>query len=107
MRKLTSPEISIFAKYLYFTYTEAQRITDVFYSEKAKNNFRLARPMLDNVDDYIREWENNWYRYYTWEQLLESEVDQGCSGLTESECVDLLGKAIFQITDTLYIQTVF
>ena len=105
MRKLTQDEIVKMSKYLHFTEQESAEIADIFYLEKLNGNYRLNYTKLDNFNDYIIEWENHWYRYNTWKELLQSE-DEQADGLTASECEELQGSAIFRLTTGMYIQTV-
>lgn len=45
---------------------------------------KIAWKELKTADDYIKMYDDNFYTYQTWEDLLESEKDQS-DGLTEDE----------------------
>ena len=90
-----------------FTINETREIADIFYQQKHKDNYRLNSTSLDSVEDYIKEYENNWFRYSNWQQLIESEIEQGACGWDEDECRELIGQAIFQLSSGMYIQTVY
>ena len=75
MKKLNTEEIKQFADALCFTESEAKEITDLFYKLKVKNpinNWKVAMP-LNDVDEYIREWENHWHRETNWEEYYKYE----------------------------------
>ena len=77
MKKLSKEEIIQFADALLFTESEAKDITDLFYkikSEYSINHWRLLLP-LDNVEEYIREWENHWHRENNLKECFEYERD--------------------------------
>lgn len=107
MKILNDNEIKTMSIALNFTINETREIADIFYQQKHKDNYRLNSTSLDSVDDYIREYNYSWYRYSTWEQLIESEIEQGSDGLDEDECRELIGEAIFQLSSGMYIQTVY
>lgn len=107
MKTLNYNEIKVMSETLNFTIEETREIADIFYREKHKDNYRLNSTSLDSVEDYIREYDNNWFRYSNWQQLIESEIEQGSDGLDEDECRKLIGEAIFQLSSGMYIQTVY
>lgn len=106
MRRLNDKEIKEMRDSLDFTLDETKEIAEIFYTEKEKGNFILKNTNLNSVDDYIKEYENYWYRYSTWERLLESEEDQN-EGLTPEECEGLKNIAIFQLSSGMWIQSVY
>ena len=75
MKKLNNLEIKQFADALCFSQSEAQDITDLFYNLKKANpiNHWRVRLPLDNVDEYIREWENHWHREANIEECFKCE----------------------------------
>lgn len=77
MKKLNNMEIKQFADALFFSQSEAQDITDLFYNLKKDNPINHWRVMLplDNVDEYIREWENHWHREANIEECFKYEKD--------------------------------
>ena len=78
MKKLTTEEIKQFADALGFSQSEAKDITDLFYKLKTANPINHWRVMLplDNVDEYIREWENHWHREANIEECFKCEKDE-------------------------------
>lgn len=75
MKKLDIEEIIIFADALSFTESEAKDVTDLLYNLKMENpinHWRVMMP-LDDVDDYIREWENHWHREINFTECFEYE----------------------------------
>ena len=77
MKKLNNVEIQQFADALFFSQSEAQDITDLFYNLKKDNPINHWRVMLplNNVDEYIREWENHWHRETNIEECFKCEKD--------------------------------
>lgn len=63
------------------------------------------RYKLNNPEDYINMYDDNFYTYWTWEALVKSETDQS-NGLTEEECREELGKTIWQLPCGWYVQYV-
>ena len=77
MKKLNIEEIKQFADALSFTESEAKDITDLFYNLKMENpvnHWRVLMP-LNDVDEYIREWENHWHRENNFEECFEYEKE--------------------------------
>ena len=105
MRRLTQEEVKTFADYLCFTEQEAYEITELFFNEKERGNYRMKYTELETLDDYIHEWECDWYRYSSWEQLVESENEQN-EGLTEEDLEKLKGFAVFFLSTGMIVQAV-
>lgn len=77
MKKLNTEEIKQFADALLFTESEAKDITDLFYKlkmENPTNHWRVLLP-LNDVDEYIREWENHWHRENNFTECFEYEKE--------------------------------
>ena len=77
MKKLNAEEIKQFADALIFTESEAKDITDLFYNLKMEhptNHWRVLRP-LNDVDEYIREWENHWHRESNFTECYQYEKE--------------------------------
>lgn len=74
MKKLNIEEIKRFASVLNFTESEAKDITDLFYNLKMNpvNHWRVLMP-LNDVDEYIREWEDHWHRENNFKECFEYE----------------------------------
>ena len=77
MKKLNKEEIIQFANILSFTESEAEDITDLFYNLKKENQVNNWRVIfqLNNVDEYIKEWENHWHRENNLKECFEYEKD--------------------------------
>ena len=77
MKKLNTEEIKQFANALSFTESEAKDIVELLYNLKAKNpinHWKVLMP-LNDVDEYIREWENHWHREANIEACFEYEKE--------------------------------
>lgn len=77
MKRLNVEEIKQFADALNFTESEAKDIVDLFYNLKMENpinNWRVLMP-LNDVDEYIREWENHWHRESNFTECFEYEKE--------------------------------
>lgn len=77
MKKLNAEEVKQFADALCFTESEAKDITDLFYNLKIENpvnNWRVMMP-LNDVDEYIREWENHWHRENNFTECFKYEKE--------------------------------
>ena len=75
MKRLNTEEIKQFANALNFTESEAKDITDLFYHLKVENptnHWKVLMP-LNDVDEYIREWENHWHREANIEECFKCE----------------------------------
>ena len=66
---------------------------------------RIARKPLLTWKDYVKMYDESFYTYRTWEELVRSEVEQG-DGLTEDECRAYLNIHIFQLPCGWYVQEV-
>ena len=77
MKKLNTEEIKQFADALLFTESEAKDITDLFYNLKTENSINHWRVLLplNDVDEYIREWENHWHRENNFTECFEYEKE--------------------------------
>ena len=75
MKKLNIEEIKQFARVLNFTESEAKDITDLFYNLKMENPVNHWRVLmsLNDVDEYIREWEDHWHRENNFRECFEYE----------------------------------
>ena len=90
MKKLSNEEIKTMADALCMTEQEAKETADIFvkiYEEQGnKSGWKIHLP-LNNVDDYISEWEGHWHREINWEEYYEYEKENNlyCYGETEDE----------------------
>lgn len=108
MKKLTNAEIKTMGELLNFAEADAKEIADIFYTQKESGNYRLDHTSLDTLEDYTREWENCWFRYPSYEELVQSEEEQGeAYRLTPEQLEEQKGKSIFQLSSGMWVQTTF
>ena len=94
-----------------FTYAENFQATkelmelfDNIKKSKVLGTYESKKP-LDKAEDYIKFYDENFYTYGSWTDLVESEEEQG-DGLTEEECRKCLNKTIWQLPCGWYVQYV-
>ncbi len=61
---------------------------------------------LESEEDYIKMYDDNFYTYKTWSELVKSEIEQGASGMTEEECQAEINNTIWQLPCGWYVQYV-
>lgn len=66
---------------------------------------RIAKRPLKTPEDYIRMYDDSFYTYWTWEELIKSEAEQS-NGLTREECEEQLNETIWQLPCGWYVQYV-
>ena len=66
---------------------------------------KITRKPLSTWKDYVRMYDDSFYTYRTWEELVRSEAEQN-DGLTEEECKEQLGETIWQLPCGWYVQYV-
>lgn len=66
---------------------------------------KLSAKPLDTVDKYVKMYDDNFFTFETWEELIESEREQPY-GLTEKECKEQMNKSIWQLSCGWYVQYV-
>lgn len=76
---------------------------DAIYAS-GKYGFLHEKP-LDTWEDYVRMYDDNFYTYQTWQELVDSEKDQN-DGLTEKELKAEIGKTVWQLSCGWYLQYV-
>ena len=69
------------------------------------NNITIIKRPLNTWKDYVDVYDDCFYTYRTFEDLIESEKYQN-DGLTEEECKAELNKSIWQLPCGWYIQYV-
>lgn len=69
------------------------------------NNIKVPHRPLNNSKDYVDMYDDNFYTYWTWEALVQSELEQ-TNGLTEEECKAELNHTIWQLPCGWYVQYV-
>ena len=82
-----------------------RQLVELFDRIVGRFNNKLVHRILNNPDDYIRMYDDSFYTYWTWEELVQSEADQS-NGLTEEECKEELNRTIFQLPCGWYVQYV-
>ena len=65
---------------------------------------RQTSKSLTTVRDYVQAYDDSYYTYVSWDDLLKSEREIGEYGLTEQECLAQLGQTIFQLSCGWYVQ---
>ena len=76
---------------------------EVIYAS-GKYGFLHEKP-LDAWEDYVRMYDDNFYTYQTWQELVASEKDQN-DGLTEDELIAEMGNTVWQLPCGWYLQYV-
>lgn len=90
----------------------ASNVSNFMYED----NLEATRQLMELFDsitsnrlstwrDYVKMYDDNFYTYSTWEELVESEAEQN-DGLTEEECRGLIGSTIWQLPCGWYVQYV-
>ena len=79
-----------------------ERFDDIYAS--GKYGFLHAKP-LDTWEDYVRMYDDNFYTYQTWQELVDSEKEQN-DGLTEDELKAEIDKTVWQLPCGWYLQYV-
>lgn len=83
---------------------ELMELFDYIKKEKPLGEY-VSRKPLETAEDYVRMYDENFYTYLTWDDLVESEEEQA-DGLTEEECKELLNKTIWKLPCGWYVQYV-
>lgn len=66
---------------------------------------KISRKPLKTAEDYVKFYDDNFYTYTTWEELVTSE-EELIDGFTEIECKEQLNKSIWQLPCGWYVQCV-
>ena len=65
------------ARCLSMTVEQANDVCDLF-DKLVKGEYMIAQDVvLNTAEDYAGYWENAWFRSMNYEELVQSEVDQG------------------------------
>ena len=77
MKVLDKQEIKQMADALMMTEQDTQEVADIFVkilAEEQNGNYgwKIHKP-LNDVDDYIREWEDHWHREENWQEYYDYE----------------------------------
>ena len=93
MKILNTEEIKIMSGCLCMTELEAEEVAEIFvkiYTEEQgnKEGWKIKSP-LNNVDDYIDEWEGHWHRELNWEEFYKDEKDNYYNYYDEAEAEEI------------------
>lgn len=66
---------------------------------------RILKHKPQTAAEYIKAYDDNFYTYHTWKELIDSEKEQS-DGLTEDECRSEIGKTIWQLPCGWFVQYV-
>lgn len=75
------------------------------YLKESRPNDYITRKSLEDWKDYVRNYDDNFYTYKTFDELVESEEDQ-TDGLTEIECRAEINNTIWKLPCGWYVQYV-
>lgn len=84
---------------------ELMELFDYIKETKPLGEWASRKP-LETAEDYIQMYDDNYYTYQTWDELIKSEEEQGASGLTEIECRMEINHSIFKLPCGWYVQYV-
>ena len=65
----------------------------------------MSEKPLKKWEDYVQMYDDNFYTYPTWDELVDSEEEQ-TDGLTEIECRMEINSTIFKLPCGWYVQYV-
>jgi hypothetical protein len=83
---------------------ELMELFDYLKESKILGAYESSKP-LENIKDYIKMYDENFYTYQTWEALVKSEEEQS-DGWTEDECRAEINQTIFKLPCGWYVQYV-
>ena len=91
MKILNKAEIKELADFLCMTEEQAQEVANIFvkiYTEEQSNNdgWKIQKS-LENVNDYIKEWEDHWHRESNWQEYFDYEKENCYSDYNNPEKV--------------------
>ena len=101
--KITEKDLLYFANNI-CNYTYRDNLKAVRQLVNLFDKIRL-RPFR-SIEDYINFYDDSFYTFHTWEELILSEIEQGDFGLTEDECKDQLGSTILKLPCGWYVQKI-
>ena len=73
-------------------------------NKRLMTRLMIEKP-LETWEDYVRMYDDNFYTYSTWDELVKSEEEQ-TDGLTEIECRMEINNTIFKLPCGWYVQYV-
>lgn len=83
---------------------ELMELFDYIKETKPLGEWASRKP-LKTAEDYIKMYDDNYYTYQTWDELVNSEEEQN-DGLTEIECRMEINHSIFKLPCGWYVQYV-
>lgn len=90
----------------------SQKISNITYRTNIKaveelvelfNNILKVKP--ETWEDIVRIYDDSFYTYKTFEELVQSEIEQS-NGFTLEECKEQIGKSIWQLPCGWYVQAI-
>lgn len=108
---MTKTEIEIvswnLSNFLYHGNLEAtEQLVELLDRIVDKINNKIVHRTLRTPQNYIDMYDDSFYTYWTWEELVESELEQAPYGMTREECEKQLNKTIWQLPCGWYVQYV-
>lgn len=90
----------------------SKNISNYFYWDNIEATKQLIK-LFDQItkiplgawQEYVKLYDNHFYTYSTFKELVESELDQS-DGLTEKQCRRQLNKSIWRLPCGWYVQYV-
>ena len=82
----------------------AKQLMELFNDIASKPWLNIIKKPLNVVEDYIDIYDDNFYTYKSWQELVESQEEQGVYGYTEEQLERLLNRAIWQLPCGWYVQ---
>lgn len=82
-----------------------KQLVELFDKIVDKFNNKVTRRTLKTPEDYINMYDDSFYTYWTWKELVESEAEQN-EGMTEEECKAELNHTIWRLPCGWYVQYV-
>lgn len=67
---------------------------------------KIRKSALRCPDDYVKVYEDTCFTYKTFDEFVESELEQGVYGFTKEECKDAINKSVFQLPCGWWVQFV-
>lgn len=91
----------------------SQNVPESVYGD----NLQATRELMDLLDDisdkpmltwedYVSMYENSFFTYKTWDELVCSEEEMEGEGMTEEECRAAIGKTIWRLPCGWFVQKV-
>lgn len=82
-----------------------EQLINLFDKIVDRFNNKVVHRTLNTPEDYINMYDDNFYTYHTWEELVKSEIEQS-DGLVEEQCHAEFENTIFRLPCGWYVQYV-